>query len=95
MLLCKFSMAHRTRGSEEEELWICRARDRLRALITAGSGQIAALVLSSEVSSESRRDKASARAILDPGVTCQTMSKSCRNRDHLACHLDNLRGSLM
>ena len=88
-------MARRTRGSEEEEVWICHARDRSRALIIAGSGQIVALVLSSEMSTESCRDRASAGAILDPGVTCQTMSKSCRNRDHLACHLDNLRGSLM
>ena len=54
VLLCKFSMARRTRGSEEEEFWICRARDRSRALITVGSGQIVALVLSSEVSIESR-----------------------------------------
>ena len=94
-LLRKFSMAHRTRGSEEEELWMCHARDRLRAPITAGSGQIAVLVLSSEVSMESRQERVSAGAIFDPGVTCQTISKSCRNKDHLACRLDSLRGSLM
>ena len=63
--------------------------------MTAGSGQIAALELFLEVSTESRRERASAGAIFDPGVTCQTRSKSCRNRDHLACHLDSLRGSLM
>ena len=95
VLLCKFSMACRTRGLEEEELWICRARDRSRAPITTGSGQIAALVLSSEVSTESRWERASAGAIFNPGVTCQTISKSCRNKDHLACRLDSLRGSLM
>ena len=88
-------MAHRTRGSEEDECWICHVRERLRAPITVGSGQIAALVLSSEVSMESRRERVSAGAIFDPGVTCQTISKSCRNKDHLACRLDNLQGSLM
>ena len=93
--LCRFSMARRTRGSEEDECWMCRERERSRAPITAGSGHIAALVLSSEVSTESRRESASAGAIFDPGVTCQTISKSCRNKDHQACHLDNLRGSLM
>ena len=40
-------------------------------------------------------DNASAGAILVPGVTCHSMSKSCRNNDHLACHLDNFRGSLI
>ena len=95
VLLCRFLMAHRTRGLEEDECWICCARERSRALIIAGSGHIAALVLSSEVSTESRQERASAGAIFDPGVTCQMISKSCRNKDHQACRLDNLRGSLM
>ena len=83
------------RGLEEEECLICCVRERSRALTTTGSGQIAALALSSEVLIESHWESASARAIFDPGVTCQTMSKSCRNRDHLACCLDSLWGSLM
>ena len=95
MSLCKFSMARKTRGSEEEECWMCRARERSRAPIIAGSGQIAVLALSSEVSTESHWERVSAGAIFDPGVTCQMISKSCRNKDHLACRLDNLRGSLM
>ena len=94
VLACRFSMARRTSGSEEEELWMCRARERSRAPIIAGSGQMAVLVLSLEVSTRSRRESASAGAIFDLGVTCQIMSKSCRNRDHQACRLDNLRGSL-
>ena len=94
MLLCKFSIAHRTRGSEEEDFWMCCVRDRSRAPITVGSGQMAAFVLSSEVSTRSQQERASAGAIFDPGVTCHMMSKSCRNSDHWACHLDNLRGSL-
>ena len=70
-------------------------RERSRALIITGLGQIVALVLSSEVSTESCREKVSAGAIFDPGVTCQMMSKSCRNKDHRACHLDNLQGYLI
>ena len=54
-------------------------------LIIIGSGHIALLVLSREVSISSHLDRASARAILVPGVTCQTMSKSCRNSDQHAC----------
>ena len=88
-------MAHRTKGSEEEDFWIWRARDKSRALTIAGSGQMAVSVLSSEVSITSRWERASAGAILDRGVTCHIMSKSCKNNDHLACHLDNLWGSLM
>ena len=88
-------MACRTKGSEKEDSWIWRARDRSRAPMTAGSGQMAVLVLSSEVSIRSQRERASAGAIFEPGVTCHTISKSCKNNDHLACRRDSLRGSLM
>ena len=94
VLACRFSMARRTSGSEEEEVWICCARERSRAPIIVGSGQMAVSVLSLEVSTRSRRESASAGAIFDPGVTFQIMSKSCRNKDHRACCLDNLQGSL-
>ena len=91
----KFSIAHRTSRSEVEEAWMCLARVRSRALITMGSGQMTISVLSMEVSTESLLERASAGAILVPGVTCQTISKSCKNSDHLACHLDGFQGSLM
>ena len=91
----KFSIACRTNGSEVKEAWMCLARARSRALITAGSGQMAVLILSVEVSTKSLLERASAGAIFVPGVTCQTISKSCKNNDHLACHLDNFQGSLM
>ena len=63
-------------------------------LITTGSGQMATSVLSRDVSRESHLDSTSAGAILVSGVTCQMRLKSWRNRDHLACCQDNLRGSL-
>ena len=43
-------MARSTRGSEDEDDWICCARVRSRALIMAGSETIAVLSLSEEVS---------------------------------------------
>ena len=91
----KFSITCRTSGSEVKEAWTCLARARSRAPITAGSRQMAELVLSVEVSTESLLERASTGAILVPGVTCQIMSKSCKNNDHLAWHLDSFRGSLM
>ena len=36
--VCRFSIAHRTSGSEEEEAWMCLARARSNAPITMGSG---------------------------------------------------------
>ena len=74
---------------------MCLARVRSRAPITAGSGQMAVSTLSEEVSIESLLERASAGAIFIPGVTCQIISKSCKNNDHLACCLDSFRGSLM
>ena len=47
-------MACRTRGSEEEDFWMWCMRDRSRALITVGSGQMAVFMLSSEVSTRSQ-----------------------------------------
>ena len=52
-------------------------------------------MLSVEVSTESLLERASVGAIFIPGVTCQTILKSCKNNDHLACRLDNFQGSLM
>ena len=95
MLVGKFLIACRTNGSEEEEAWICLARARSNAPITTGSGQMAESTLSKEVSTESLLERASAGAIFVPGVTCQIMLKSCKNNDHLACHLDSFQGSLM
>ena len=88
-------MARKTKGSKCDEVWTCFVRARSRALITTGSGHIMLLTLSKEVSISSHLERASAGAILVPGVTCQTMSKSCRNNDHRACHQDNLQGSFM
>ena len=90
----KFSIAHKTSRSEVEEDAMCLARARSKAPITTGSGQIVVSKLSKEVSTESLLERVSAGAIFVPGVTCQTMSKSCKNRDHRACRLDNFRGSL-
>ena len=95
MLVHRFSIACRTNRSEEEEAWICLVRARSNAPITAGSRQMAVLVLSEEVSIESLLERASAGAIFIPGVTCQIMLKSCKNSNHLACCLDSFRGSLM
>ena len=95
VLACKFSITHRTSGSEVEDVWMCLARARSRAPITAGSGQMAMLMLSVEVSMESLPERASAGAIFVPGVTCHTISKSCKNSDHLACRLDSFQGFLM
>ena len=91
----KFSMACRISRSEVEEAWMCLARARSRAPITTGSGQMAVSMLSEEVSTESLLERASMGAISVPGVICQTISKSCKNNDHLACHLDSFWGSLM
>ena len=92
---CRLLMACRTRGSEHNEAWMCFTRARSRALTTTGSGHMAQLVLSREVSTMFYRDRASAGVILVPGITCQTMSKSCRNNDQCACGQDNLCGSFM
>ena len=83
-------MAHRTKGSECDEVWICFARARSRVLITTSSGHITLLMLSKEVSTSSCLERASVGAILVPGMTCQMISKSCRNRDHHACCQDSL-----
>ena len=88
-------MVCKTNGLEVEEDAMCLARVRSRALMTTGSGQIAVLMLSEEVSIESLLERASTGAIFVPGVTCQTMLKSCKNNDHHACRLDNFWGSLM
>ena len=90
----KFSIACKTSGSEVEEDAMCLARARSKVPITMGSGQIAVSKLSKEVSTESLLERASAGAIFVPGVTCQTMSKFCKNSDHRTCCLDNFRGSL-
>ena len=93
--MCKFSIVRKTSGSEVEEDAMCLARARSKAPIIMGSGQIAVLKLSKEVSTESLLKRASAGVIFVPRVTCQTMLKSCKNSDHHACHLDNFQGSLM
>ena len=90
----KFSIVRKTSGSEVEEDVMCLARVRSKAPIIMGSRQIAVSKLSREVSMESLLERASAGAIFVPGVTCQTMSKSCKNKDHRTCRLDNFRGSL-
>ena len=82
-------MACRTRGSEHDEVWMCLARVRFRALIITGSGNIVQLVLSSKVLTSLCLERASAGAILVPGVTCQTVSKSCRNKDQCTCYWDS------
>ena len=56
---------------------------------------MAIFVLLEEVSTESLLERASAGVIFDLGVTCHTMLKSCKNSDHLACHLESFQGSLM
>ena len=58
-----------------------------------GLGMMEELILSEEVSMESRQERASAGAILVPGKTFQTISKSCRNKDHLACQRESFQGS--
>ena len=92
---CRFSIACRTSRLEEEDVWTCLARARSNALIIVGSGHMAASTLSKEVSTASFLERASAGAIFVPGVTCQIISKSCRNSNHLACHLDSFLGSLI
>ena len=91
----KPSKARSMRGSDSVEDRIFWARARSSAWMTTGSGHMDASWLSWVVSTWSRLDNASTGAILVPGVTCHCMSKSCRNNDHLACHLDNFQGSLM
>ena len=61
---------------------------------TVGFGQMEASWLSVEVSMRSFRDRASAGAILVPGVISQMRSKSWRNKAHRACRLESLWGSL-
>ena len=46
-------MAHRTKGLECDEVWICLARARSRALIIISSGHMALSALSREVSTTS------------------------------------------
>ena len=72
----RLSKALSTRGSDLEEDRIFWVRARSRAWMMMGSGQIDASWLSRVVSTWSRLDNASARAILVPGVTCHWMSKS-------------------
>ena len=91
----KFSKARNTSGSDLVEDQIFWARARSSAWMMMGSGHMDASWLSWVVSTWSRLDNASAGAILVLGVTCHCRSKSCRNSDHLACHLDNFQGSLM
>ena len=94
-LVLRLLMAHRTRGSEHDKAWMCFMRARSRVLTTTGSGHMAQLVLLREVLTMFYRDRASAGAILVPGITCQTMLKSCRNNDQCTCCQDNLCGSFM
>ena len=91
----KLSKARSMRGSDSVEDRIFWARVRSSAWMTTGSGHMDASWLSWVVSTWSCLDNVSAGAILVPGVTCHCMLKSCRNNDHLACRLDNFRGSLM
>ena len=78
-------IAFKTRRSEEEEDLIWRTRERLRAWMTTGSGMMVTLSLSSAVSMRSFWERVSAGAIRVPGVTCQQISKSCKNKDQRAC----------
>ena len=94
-LAFKPSKAQSTSGSDSVEDRIFWARARSSAWMTMGSGHIDVSWLSWVVSIWSHLDSASAGAILVPGVTCHCRSKSCRNSDHLACCLDNFRGSLI
>ena len=71
----------KTRGSEEEEDWIWHARERSRAWMTTGSGTMVTSMLSSAVLMTSFRERASAGTICVPGVICQQISKSCKNKD--------------
>ena len=87
---CRLSIA---RGSDSDEDLICWVRARSKALIIIGSGQMAVSVLS-DVSRRSCLESASAGAILVPRVTCHTILKSWRNKDHLACHQNSFQGSL-
>ena len=88
-------IAFKTRGSEEEEDLIWRTRERLRARMTTGSGMMVTLSLSSVVLMRSFWERASAGAIQVPGVTCQQISKSCKNKDQRACWWDSFLGSFM
>ena len=78
-------IAFKTRGSEEEEDWIWHTRERSRAWMTTGSGTMAISTLLSAVSMRSFGERASAGAIHVPGVICQWISKSCKNKDQRAC----------
>ena len=91
----KPSRARSTSGSALVEDRIFRARARSSAWMMMGSGHMAVSWLSWVVSTWSRLDNASTRAILVPGVTCHCRSKSCRNSDHLAFCLDSFQGSLI
>ena len=91
----KLSKARSMSGSDSVEDQIFQAKARSSAWMMMGSGHMDTSWLSWVVSTWSRRDNASAGAILVSGVTCHCRSKSCRNSDHLACCLDNFRGSLM
>ena len=88
-------IAFKTRGSEEEEDLIWHTRERSRASMTIGSGTMATSTLSSVVSMRSFRERALAGAICVPGVTCQQISKSCRNKDQQACQWDSFPESFM
>ena len=95
MFIRKLLIACRTSRSEAEEAWMCWERARSKVPITAGSGQMAVLVLSREVSTMSHLERAFAGAIFIPSMTCQTILKSWRNNNHLACCQDSLCGSFM
>ena len=90
----KASKACSTSGSDWVEDQIFWAKARSNTWMMMDSGHMAISWLSWVVSTWSRLDSVSAGAILVPGVTCHTRSKSWRNNDHLACHLDNFQGSL-
>ena len=92
---CTAWIAFKTRGLEEEEDWIWHVRERSRAWMTTGSGTMATSMLSSAVSIRSFRERASAGAVQVPGVICQQISKSCKNKDQQACQWKSFLGSLM
>ena len=78
---CMAWITFKTRGSEEEEDLIWHVRERSRAWMTIGSGTMATSTLSSVVLMRSFRERALVDAIHVPGVTCQWISKSCKNKD--------------
>ena len=73
------------RESEEKGDLICCTRVRSRAWIITGSGIMAASALLSVVLMRSFWKRASAGAIHVPGMTCQQISKSCKNNNQWAC----------